>query len=86
MEKVKKDLDEILNNLEKVQEEVNTVYSEVATSYTSLKGKDINQAYLHMIFLKEFFDEILEKFDDAVDYYESRVISMLEEEENERRK
>lgn len=86
MEKVRKNIEEILNKLERIQEEMEIVYSETATFYTSLKGKDINQAYLHMISLGSIFEKTLKDFDSTVDYYDSKVSSMLEEEENERKK
>ena len=83
LEEIKKSISEILDIMDDAKDAMDAAYKDVATFFTSLKEKDISQAYYQMIILKRNIDSVLEKLDRTVDNYESKVIELLKEEEND---
>lgn len=81
MEEIKKSVSDILDILSEAKETMEAGYENLAIFYTSLKKKDIDQAYLFLLSLKESVDLVLEKLDKTVDNYELEVSKMLREEE-----
>lgn len=86
MENVKKSISKVLEILDDVQENLDAAYINMTAFCTSLKWKDINQAYFHIIELKRKVNLALNNLDSAVDDYEVEVIKLLEEEDNARKK
>lgn len=72
--------------LDDVQENLDAVYVNMTAFCTSLKGKDINQAYFNLIELKRKVNLALNNLDSTVDDYETKVVKLLEEEDNARKK
>lgn len=86
MENIKKSVNKILEILDDVQENLDAAYVSMTAFCTSLKGKDINQAYFNIIELKRKVNLALNNLDSTVDDYETKVIKLLEEEDNARKK
>lgn len=80
MDEIKKSLDEILRILDCSQNELDDAVQNISVFYTSLKEKDKDQAYYHLIELSKKIKSAIKKFDKTSDQYDIEVRKLLEKE------
>ena len=78
---IKKAVEETIQILEEIEKIREAAQRNAIVFYTSLKQKDADRTFHHLIALKGAVNRVFEKFAGVLDDYEMHVLEMLEEDE-----
>ena len=74
MEEVKKKVENSIKILEGMKDELDCAIKNASTFFTTLKEKDANQAYHHLLILKKEIKKAFSLFSTALDDYELKLL------------
>ena len=83
MDEIKKSIEELFKLLDVAQSELDESNVNMSAFFTSLKEKDKDQAYYHLIELNKKIKLVIKKFDKISDQYDIEVRKLLEKEEEQ---